>query len=118
MATHEEIDERVPCPDGACTGLIGADHRCGTCGREGPAPAPDGPREEVAPPDATAAAESEPPTPAAGLDDVPAAPPRDDAAALDERAPCPDGTCVGILGADGRCGTCGCARRAPGDVDR
>jgi hypothetical protein len=27
--------ERVPCDDGMCTGIVGVDGRCGTCGRAG-----------------------------------------------------------------------------------
>lgn len=117
MENDQEIDERVPCPDGACTGLIGDDGRCGTCGRAGPVR--DAPR-----------AESAPRHVAPDVPDVPAVPDVPDERALapttaapdddttDERVPCDDGMCTGILGVDGRCGTCGLpGRGAPRDAD-
>lgn len=109
METPEALDERVPCPDGACTGILDATGACGTCGRLGEVPARAG---EAAPAAAPAVA------PAAALAGEPATddrgagePPRDDAptdaAEGEERVPCDDGMCTGVVGRDRRCGTCG-----------
>jgi hypothetical protein len=111
----DDFEDRELCPDELCTGIIGEDGRCGTCGRM---------REGEAPPGKKAAAAS----------DAPDAPDDDDvevetgepggdedggeveesagssAYDPDERIPCPDELCTGIIGPDGRCGTCG--RRA------
>ena len=79
-------EERVPCDDELCVGIIGPDGRCGTCGRAGSAP--------------PLPAAQRPPEPQ-HADPIAAAPEGD------ERVPCRDDLCVGIVGADGRCGTCG-----------
>ncbi len=107
----DDFEDRELCPDELCTGVIGEDGRCGTCGRM---------REGQAPPKKTAAAASD-----ALDDDVEVERGEEDeereggeleepaeSAAYDpdERIPCPDDLCTGIMGPDGRCGTCG--RRA------
>jgi hypothetical protein len=76
-------DDRELCSDGNCTGVVGADGRCKVCGlgRDG-ARAPEA--EETAAEFAGA--------PAFGDDD---------------RELCPDGACIGLLGADGKCKVCG-----------
>lgn len=106
--------KRRLCPDGACIGVLGDDGRCRTCGR-----ASDG----SAPPSAFAAGE------VAGFDEgeVDADLSRDDhgpAGATDGRALagagdggaggfrpdrplCSDGSCVGVIGAEGYCSVCG-----------
>ncbi len=71
-------EERVLCRDDTCTGIIGADGRCGTCGLSF---------------DARAQIELQP-VDMEGVDP-------------DDRVPCSDDCCVGIIGANGRCGTCG-----------
>ena len=96
----EEFDpaRRRLCPDGACVGVIGADERCGVCGRT----------------EAEAAAGAEP---------APAFEHGGDANALEQRGVpdsggdavgfdptrrlCDDGSCVGVVGDDGVCRTCG-----------
>jgi hypothetical protein len=94
------------CPDGACIGVIGDDGRCRVCGRsaggKSAAPAPAGF------------------TPAAGIEDEDADGDEDGdadgksaagapaATALDpNRRLCPDGGCIGLIGADGICNVCG-----------
>lgn len=90
-----------------CVGIIGANGRCGVCGKAGdgkPSQRVEHPhddlheRQSVEP-------ESEPE-------------PEPEAAATsesdDERIPCEDDMCVGILDATGKCGTCGKAWRRPG----
>ena len=79
------------CPDGACVGVIGPEGRCTVCARAADAsPEVDG--------DARAAEPAEPAeggaTSASG-DFDPA------------RRLCDDGSCVGVVGPDGVCGTCG-----------
>ena len=93
--------KRRLCPDGSCVGVLGADGRCSVCQRA-----------------AGAGGESpvEAPTSAVGRSG-------DEARGDDARAPemadgatsgfdptrrlCDDGSCVGVVGADGVCGTCG-----------
>ena len=82
-----EDDDRELCPDGACLGLIGADGRCNVCGRER---AHAGEEAWAADGGAAGAIEVE------GDDD--------------SRELCPDGGCIGLIGANGRCKVCGLAR--------
>ena len=35
---------------------------------------------------------------------------------IEDREVCPDGSCVGVIGDDGRCGTCGSPREASTDA--
>lgn len=91
------------CPDGACVGLLDDNGRCKECGRtaSGQAeavsvpPLPDddyslGDQDadqnplEASPPDELSSGEFDP-----------------------KRKLCPDGACVGVIGADGRCKVCG-----------
>jgi hypothetical protein len=109
-----QAGRRRLCPDGDCVGLVGPDGRCRVCGTvdEGAATAGLGP-------DAFAGGcasdeEDEDEGPDSGhhtgehadrdgvLDVAYAAPDFDPARKL-----CPDGDCVGVLGADGRCKVCG-----------
>ncbi|MFO0607414.1 MAG: hypothetical protein U0324_29890 [Polyangiales bacterium] len=113
MLPSDEPDDRVPCPDGACTGVLGPDGRaCGTCGRAGerppiasaatsetPAPVTPAPTDA----DRDAALEA---NPEAILESAAAATSADG----DERVPSRRRSCTGVIGPDGRCGTCG--RRA------
>jgi hypothetical protein len=96
-----EVAQRRLCPDGSCTGLIGANGRCSECGR-------------LASEDASATSTSEAPRASdalAAADDDPAffaSEPGDRDAAFDANRPlCPDGACVGVLDASGRCSVCG-----------
>jgi len=93
------------CPDGACIGVVGDDGRCRVCGKSagGKSAAPAGF------------------TPAAGIEDGDEDADGDEdedadaksaeaagAAALDpNRRLCPDGGCIGLIGADGICNVCG-----------
>lgn len=101
----EEEFERVLCDDGMCTGIVGPEGRCGTCGRHC----------ESAPPRVTAREDElvdarndegaiDAPTPTEPREEVPD---RETVTDDDDRTLCPDGMCTGVLGADGRCGTCG-----------
>ena len=77
--------KRRLCPDGSCVGLIGPDGRCTVCAQTESAAA----AEEAAPADRDVAA------PVASGDFDP------------NRRLCDDGSCVGVIGGDGRCTVCG-----------
>jgi hypothetical protein len=100
------------CPDGACVGVIGDDGRCRVCGRSaggkeaapvGFVPVGDGDLsgdqddnlgddlDDVA--EAEAGPEAKNAAGGAGFDPT--------------RRLCPDGSCVGVVGADGICNVCG-----------
>jgi hypothetical protein len=96
-------DKRELCPDGMCIGVIGPDGRCKVCGKPGSGrPRAEGPRarEGVSEPPA----EWRPKAPPRDEDEAPAGDGPDPGR---ERVPCPDGMCTGIIGRNGRCGTCG-----------
>ena len=94
--------KRRLCPDGSCVGVLGADGRCSVCQR--PAGA-GGESAAEAPAEAWAEAGADE---AAG-DDARAAEMGDGATSGFDptRRLCDDGSCVGVVGADGVCGTCG-----------
>lgn len=91
------------CPDGSCLGLIGPEGRCNICGARGEA--------GVIPPDAIGAVnETDDAATALGGGEL-----STDASSADfdpNRRLCDDGSCTGIVGADGTCGLCG--RRSAG----
>jgi uncharacterized membrane protein len=97
-------DDRVLCPDGSCIGIIGPDGRCTACGRTSEA---IGNAVSVADEESEASSVPEPfETDAAAIEDTPEAeePPGGD---WDDRVLCPDGSCIGVIGPDGRCTECG-----------
>jgi hypothetical protein len=86
--------QRRLCPDGACVGLVDNAGRCQECGRFW---GPDAPGSA---PRVTHADEPDSESPAASF----VAP----SGGFDpNRRLCPDGTCVGVLGADDACSVCG-----------
>jgi hypothetical protein len=106
MSEASKFDpHRRLCPDGACIGVIGDDGRCRVCGRSaggkdaapaGFVPAPDdddGDNLDAGDDDAPAAAQAGAPASSGGFDP--------------NRRLCPDGSCLGVLGADGVCNVCG-----------
>lgn len=88
-------DDRELCPDGGCIGLIGPDGRCKECGRAGERPVAT-----IAPLSTSPAA----PPPAVPDGDA-------DSDDIEHRELCPDGMCIGVIGADGRCKVCGAAAK-------
>jgi hypothetical protein len=89
------------CPDGACVGLLDESGRCKECGL-------------------TASGKVEPVAAEAGGDELDSAdldfdqdhdhqePAAEATGGFDpKRKLCPDGSCVGVIGADGRCSVCG-----------
>ena len=95
METFDPARRRL-CPDGACIGLIGDDHRCKECGRLDSG--------------AQGGAARSSPAVAEGGDDL-------EGDALDNSEGCPgfdpsrrlcdDGACVGVIGKNGTCAVCG-----------
>jgi hypothetical protein len=77
------------CPDGSCVGVIGPDGRCSVCARTAEAAAAGEPAMEAEPHEAAPALSDG----SAGFDPG--------------RRLCDDGSCVGVVGADGRCNVCG-----------
>ena len=113
MSEGKFDSHRRLCPDGACIGVIGDDGRCRVCGRAaaggGASDAPpagfvaadsddahdddhDGDADEDRHDDSDEAAMTAAPT-GAGFDP--------------NRRLCPDGGCIGVVGADGVCTVCG-----------
>jgi len=93
------------CPDGACIGVVGSDGRCHVCGRVAggasspPPPVGFVPIEDEVDDDDADEHEDEAPVAAAGTAG---------AAGFDpKRRLCPDGDCLGVIGADGICNVCG-----------
>ena len=90
-------EQRQLCPDGGCIGVIGPDGTCNVCGRAAPNWGDERRRGQ------RTTDEVEPVVEAAVIaHDTPAAP--DD---FDQRQLCPDGACIGVIGADGTCTVCG-----------
>jgi hypothetical protein len=95
-------DQRLLCADGGCVGVIGDDGLCKVCHRAAPNWGEPRTRGLVTPPD-----EPEPEAaPAAAASEVT---PEADVESYEwsRRKLCPDGTCVGIVGADNKCKLCG-----------
>jgi hypothetical protein len=92
------------CPDGTCIGLLDETGRCKECGLVA-----GGGKASAAPLAAPVSADVEP----EGQEDEPDEEQAMEAAGEGEpkfdpaRRLCPDGSCVGVLGADGRCPVCG-----------
>ena len=94
--------KRRLCPDGSCVGVLGVDGRCSVCRRSA---------------GETSESSAEAPTESwagthiddHGGDDARSALAADGAiAGFDpSRRLCDDGSCVGVVGAEGVCGTCG-----------
>jgi hypothetical protein len=92
--------KRRLCPDGSCIGVIGSDGRCGVCGRSA-----DGrPRVLEGGAGAAALVDDEDHEHA---QDGGEAPPVGGGGFDAGRRLCDDGSCVGVVGSDGRCGVCG-----------
>ncbi len=95
------LEDRILCTDGACIGVVGPDGRCKECGLlyEGGEPLPKEGLPDLA-------ADSVPPL---DTDENPVAD-TESASEPSDRVCCPDDMCVGIVGDDGLCGTCGKAQ--------
>ena len=111
-ADDEAIDfaSRRLCPDGSCIGVIGADGRCKVCGKAG-----EGPVVAVEPGLADAGGDDDEDEDETDETDEDQDDQDDDgehapaaaAPAWDDRELCPDGSCIGVIGPNGRCKECG-----------
>ncbi len=100
--------KRRLCPDGSCVGVLGPDGRCSVCRRSAG---------ETGDSSAEASREARAEARADRVEDGDAGDARSAVAGEGvtsgfdpNRRLCDDGSCVGVVGADGVCGTCG--RRA------
>ncbi len=80
-----EPAHRELCPDGSCIGLVGADGRCKVCGTVSPSAVADPRRQGMVPKEDGETDDDED----------------------DDRELCPDGACIGLIAANGRCTVCG-----------
>jgi hypothetical protein len=107
VAASESFDpqRRRLCADDSCVGLVGADGRCRVCGLAHPegagAPVSFTTIEDVGADDLEQDAEDDAGLPLEATSGDP------DAGFNPSRGLCPDGSCVGVLGPDGRCKVCG-----------
>ena len=104
-ASDLDLENRELCPDGACIGVLDDKGKCKVCGQGAAAPAEADRDEEEAdelPAKPEAAEEPEERDESLGAPD------------LDDRELCPDGSCIGLLGKDGRCKVCGKRRGQTG----
>ena len=97
MAASTDWEQRQLCPDGGCTGVIGPDGTCKVCGRAAPNWGDERRRGQRPVEEVEEEIEKN-----VVAHDQPEAP--DD---FENRALCPDGSCVGVLGDDGKCRVCG-----------
>ena len=102
------VEDRILCSDGACIGLVGANGLCKVCNKpyEGDLPLgeqrADEQDDEATASDDTGATNSEIHALKNEMEQV------DQAGAGDEeRICCTDDMCIGIIGENGVCGTCG-----------
>lgn len=100
MASDNDWGQRQLCPDGDCIGVIGPDGTCKVCGRAAPGWGDE--RKRGLRDDAAAEVEREVKREER---EVAISPPA--AADFEDRALCPDGSCIGLIGDDGRCKVCG-----------
>lgn len=101
-----DFEDRELCPDELCTGIIGENGRCGVCGRPREKGAGEDQTPSVEPgaeePGAESLPDSEEPAEAQEAEEEKA-----EEFGPEDRIPCADGLCTGIIGEDGRCGVCG-----------
>jgi hypothetical protein len=115
-----EWDQRMLCPDGGCVGVIGTDGTCKVCGRAAPgwgdernrglaAEPPDDDDDDDDDDDELADEASNEAQVSGGARPEARGPAEGDRVGddWDQRALCPDGGCVGVIGDDGKCTVCG-----------
>jgi len=95
---HDESwEDRQLCSNENCIGVIGPDGRCKECGQPGLVPIPNPAAQPRNAPESAPTPQLSPPE---------AAPPGD-ADDWENRRLCPDESCIGVIGPDGRCKECG-----------
>ena len=108
--SESDWNQRVLCPDGACTGLIGPDGTCKVCGHVMPNWGDERMRGLQPDPDEDVDADEEPDDddPDDELeDDDEAVAGADDDGDWTERKLCDDGACTGVITSSGVCSVCG-----------
>ena len=101
---EDEFHHRQLCSDGACVGVLDSEGVCKECGMVGAETTTD-PRlrafkkDDVETPAPEEAVRTRPVQGETGSEDLP-----ED---FENRRLCPDGACIGLVGADGTCGVCG-----------
>jgi len=104
MSDAKFDSHRRLCPDGACIGVIGDDGRCRVCGRSSSGGGKDAAPEGFVAPGGIEDEDEHEDGDGDGGDAKVAA----SAGAFDpNRRLCPDGSCLGVIGADGVCNVCG-----------
>ena len=108
--TDMEWAARTLCSDGACIGVIGPDGHCLECGRLYDGELPDNlaatmPSTDMAADDIPEDDELDVSPTDTAVDSVGEPQPADDEWAA--RKLCSDGSCIGVIGPDGRCLECG-----------
>jgi hypothetical protein len=103
--------KRRLCPDGACIGVIGDDGRCRVCGRASngsSTAAPATPSAAAGDPFGADNEEDDAWTPEDGADSTRSTAAGDPTGGFQPgRRLCDDGSCIGVIGGDGRCSVCG-----------
>ena len=105
-------EQRVLCSDESCTGTIGLDGNCRVCGKpydgDAPIPTQEDEAETAAMREMSEADEDEIDEADASVEEVAETDSLETTGAdWDERVLCSDDSCVGTIGADGRCRVCG-----------
>jgi len=107
ITTGFDPSHRELCPDGACIGVIGKDGRCRECGAVSPGGPPAAVEDDVGLGSETSQSGSAK-GPSKDPDrSVPQGAVEGDTFDPTKRQLCRDGTCLGVIGADGRCKICG-----------
>ena len=101
---EDEAHHRELCSDELCVGLIGPDGFCKECGKPGSKAGLD-PRTRGLRSEDEIADELEANITKGDLPEPPDS--------FDDRELCPDGACIGVIGADNRCSECGTRGQAP-----
>ncbi|MBL9018670.1 MAG: hypothetical protein JNL83_31075, partial [Myxococcales bacterium] len=101
--------ERQLCPDGGCIGVLGDDGLCKVCGKGKKRAVKAAPAPAVAAPAAIAAPATNTESASKTEEDSELVEAATELAAslVEDRKLCPDGACVGVIGADGKCKVCG-----------
>ena len=113
MCDNGEFDlaERVLCSDDTCIGLVGPDGKCKVCGTpytgEEPVPSPTSGVVSTEDSISEETQDREDVSSVTDTDDTDVEDIDTEETDTDDRICCPDDTCIGIIGEDGRCGTCG-----------
>jgi hypothetical protein len=89
---HEDWEKRILCSDESCIGTVGSDGKCKECGKRYDGKLPE---ERISQSVNIAASDQQVSVDAKTDDD------------WDKRVLCSDGSCIGVIGSDGRCKECG-----------